>query len=538
MTITIKLLAGFLLISGLAFAALPTTCGAASGVVMTKNSVLLHCDSDWPSKPQFLELWRVPADWNKDPRQRGTQLSVSATITDAVPADPAYQMITFSQDLVAGVAYYLVLRLPSALPTEGPVTVLLSTANEAVIERDKIKDHWGEVFIVRSPVALSPDRSPMSGRKFFEVNNGETPVPHDACITILYEEHQTGAPCAVQPADPRRLANAGLARVALLDGKLTQAKVGAKVEGLFNLFGEAVKAQTKPDKPIELAAAPATKDAASWFLKLGYQKVTGSPYSLSIDLKVNPVLTHFGPVDLQPNIIVDIAQNEPASANPRSSDTIKVGGNLYYLHMSDPTKKPLIAGFDIKPGGGLETDREGSKKNVLGNAESQIYFRGLYHTTEMQTQRRAALKNVGTNQVAQATFGYAIGVYFGFEAGASVVEQTFKNKAKTQSIKVPTYNIARFWPRLHQTYELSRFTLDIDGTLKYLHDPEMVGHENNDGSVEVRAVKGWRFYTEPSVSVALDRGKHANFVVTFKYGAKAPNWTKTDTIVTGFAFSY
>lgn len=83
-----------------------------------------------------------------------------------------------------------------------------------------------------------------------------------------------------------------------------------------------------------------------------------------------------------------------------------------------------------------------------------------------------------------------------------------------------------------------RLTFDINATLKYLRDAEVVGHEKTDGTLDLRHVKGWRFYDEASVSVALDRGKHANFVVTWKRGAKAPNWTNTNTVITGFAFAY
>ena len=126
----------------------------------------------------------------------------------------------------------------------------------------------------------------------------------------------------------------------------------------------------------------------------------------------------------------------------------------------------------------------------------------------------------------------------GVEAGKSVVEQTFKNKAKSSSITVPTYSIARFWPRIRQTYEVGRFTLDINSTLKYLRNPEVTGHENAEGTLNLRYVKGWRFYDEASASIALDRGKHANFVVMWKRGAKAPNWTNINTVITGFGFAY
>src|SRR5204863_7907789 len=113
------------------------------------------------------------------------------------------------------------------------------------------------------------------------------------------------------------------------------------------------------------------------------------------------------------DIVVDIAENEPASANPRSSDTIKLGGNLYYLLMRNPAKHPLIAGIDIKPGGNLETDREVSHKNLLGSTDIQLYLCGLYNTTEMQTRRAAAESHRSINEVAQARFGYSVGIYTG-----------------------------------------------------------------------------------------------------------------------------
>src|ERR1035441_2970163 len=103
---------------------------------------------------------------------------------------------------------------------------------------------------------------------------------------------------------------------------------------------------------------------------------------------------------------------------------------------------------------------------------------------------------------------------------------------------IPTYSIARFWPRVRQTYELDRVTVDINATLRYLDQPEVVGHENADGSLVLKPVQGWRFYDEASISLALDRGKHANFVVTWKRGAKPPNWANTNAVITGFAFAY
>ncbi len=518
------------------FAAAPT-CESASGIVLAKNTVLLHCNSDWPGTPQFKALWRVPKEWSKDPRQQGTALAVAATVSETPEHDNAYRLIRFDKDLDPGVNYYLLLEMPGAEASAKPLTVLLSTIPEAVIERDRISAHWGRDFTVRSPVALAPGLS--AHRSFIELKGPEA-VPHESCILILYEERATPSEtCKPRPADPRRLATAGVAKVTLLSETLTQAKTGARVEGLVNIFGETVKAETKPDKPIELAAVPGSKDASKWYLRFGYQKAQGSPYSLNLDLKANPVLTHIGPMDVQPDIVVDIAQNEPASANPRSSDTIRLGGSLYYLRMFDPAKNPwLLEAFDIRPGAALETDREISKKNVLAGAESQLYLRGFTKTTEMQRRRRAAPKHLSTDEVAPANLGYAIGIYFGFEAGKSVIAQTFSNIAKTGTILVPTYTIARFWPRIRQTYELGPITFDVNTTVKYLGDPELVGHEESDGSLDLRAVKGWRFYGEGSMLFALDRGKHANFVVTWKRGARAPNWIDMNTVITGFGFAY
>src|ERR1035441_6046208 len=139
----------------------PPGCTSATWIVTSRNAVLLHCTTDWPSTPVFSELWRVPPDWNKDPRQRGTRLTVAASITETRPPDNAYRFITFDRELEPGLAYDLVLSTPGSQTTDPPLSVLFSTMPEAAIERDKISSHWGSIFEVRSPVALSPTLSPL-----------------------------------------------------------------------------------------------------------------------------------------------------------------------------------------------------------------------------------------------------------------------------------------------------------------------------------------------------------------------------------------
>jgi len=113
-------------------------CVSVTAVVVERNAVQLQCSKDWPVTPQFAELWRVPLDWNKDPRQRGTQLAGWRLCKRHQPSDASYRVLRFSKELEPGVGYFLLLRAPGEPLEETPMKVIFSTGPEAIVERDKI----------------------------------------------------------------------------------------------------------------------------------------------------------------------------------------------------------------------------------------------------------------------------------------------------------------------------------------------------------------------------------------------------------------
>ncbi|HVF57873.1 MAG TPA: hypothetical protein VM934_17105 [Pyrinomonadaceae bacterium] len=438
-----------------------------------------------------------------------------------IDVDPAYEL--------AGKQKYIIAIAPSDGST-APDFFDLVTDPVAPISSSLAGAERGSVFRVNSTVGFQD--SP--GTEFYEKkesktsNPNPTPTPpppaRDADIQIVSQY----PPCSSTDPDCVGVVNV------TLDKKLRQPKATVGVRNLKDIFGQPVTVEGS----VEMTPAPPKgKDDASQYYQFSHTAARGSKPSVAINVKANSLpgfVSNFwlGRFLVQPDLAVDIGTIDFAR---KTDDSIRLG-----LTANRTFQNPHIQ-IVYGPGITYETNLGFKKNNLVGTFDSRFIPEGWYKTREMRRLNRAVeLKKLSLDDIPASAFKFGRGLEFflGMEAGGSLREQVFMNKAKTASIDVPRYSILRFRPRVHAFMEYDRFTLDWSGTLRLLGRTELVGEEQADKTLNMRRVRGARGLMETTLSFGIDESKHWNVAVTYKRGSQPPNFKHTNSVTTGFIVKY
>jgi hypothetical protein len=427
--------------------------------------------------------------------------------------------------------------LPMAGPF-APLTVSFSTKPVASITGDLVAT-TGSVFQVHSNVALAPF-SP-GQLKFVEFTPLRVKRYHDMKPELVGPTVpcHLPTPCAPPPPPPGGDPGAfGRVKISLDTDELRQAKATLAVEGLVDLFGQSLKAQSD----VTLGAVPKTKDDSLYYLKFDHQAGRGSKPGYAIEAKLAPDL---GPpmwsgFVWQPALNMDIGAGTVTGVNV--NDTIIPSLGVTSFKTLDRTDLQAVR---ITPAISFETNKEFNKKNLLYDQDFQFIFGFLNSSRLVRAWKnyndfhsKPENKDVKFSNDF-ANWGGGLNVFLGSEIGGALESVTVKASKSTDSVLVPTYSIARLRPKLSGNVEYKRINLTLSFLPRYLFETEFATRQSADGkTIRLVPESGFKPYGEASLSIGLDESGHVSFTSTYKLGAQPPTFQSTNVVQTGILLKY
>ena len=438
-------------------------------------------------------------------------------------------------------------------PLEKKKSYLLRFSGEGVVEVEG-KVIPGPFDLVKLPISTKPTAvivrrasAKPTDLEFFLASNIGMNLTDLSKATL--NEDMAGLPRLLQavftlvqssvPGDPGTLAELRMNVVGdgprSLDSKLV-------VHGVTNLFGDPL--EIDPKKHASIPGAPKTKEDADLFIKLLNQAGPGNKPGWAADVKFAPALVKaLGGYYVSPSVLANVGLG--TVADTKVSDSIKVG-----LGVTKFYRKP---GVQFSPQAAFETNRKGTKQNILLDIDSQWFVRGIRKGVKernLQTYANALLANsdLEPNDVPQHPFGYKIELFMGAEVGAPRTASKVAASEGDLFAIVPTYTIVRVRPKVVATLEYKRITLSLSATPRYLFAKEIVTKERRLSDpadsmkqlvyVDLHHAQGLRAYGEASVSYQFDPIGHYALSSTYKLGSEPPNFDHVSTVQTGLVIKF
>jgi hypothetical protein len=318
-----------------------------------------------------------------------------------------------------------------------------------------------------------------------------------------------------------------------------------EVQGVTDIFNQ--KLTVKPAKSAPPPTAPKTKEAATYHFNVLHQMGEGSKPTWIADVKLAPVLGGLpGRFYLTPSVTVDTGSGKVGETKTNDIINPKFGVSRLVR-----IRGGILNGIKFSPSISYETNRKGSKRNLLFDGNARIYLSGLENTKAQRSQDaflRARLENpkVLPHEVPQARFGYSAKFFFGTELGRSLTDNELKSTDQSSAITVPKYGIRRFRPQFSGALEVWRLTTNLSVYPRYLFSTENVTREMDtlqaDGTTKktifLHTVSGWRPYGELSVSYSFDPAGHYAANTAYKFGSQPPNFDHINTVLSGIVVRF
>jgi hypothetical protein len=321
------------------------------------------------------------------------------------------------------------------------------------------------------------------------------------------------------------------------------------VPGLIDTFGNIVKIDMKGQ--IAPGKAPASKDAADYYINFNHAAAVGSKPAWTLNSKVAPPLgtLHRG-FQFTPLVSTDIGQNQVAGI--KYADTIDFGASIRRIFQFNG----ILHGLLVTPGVTYETNKEFDRHNLMAIPDLKYYFAHLYNTQRRRTMQKYARELAIAECTAQppipnctpipwsienskpALWGYAIDVHTGAEIGGALKDAVVKASVGNATQLLPSYQIARFVPALHALLEVQRFSIDEVATARYLAATENTVIEGKDHTLHLQAIQGWRAYNVLTGAYNLDPAGRFAVSISYKNGFSPPQFQRINVVQTGITFKY
>jgi hypothetical protein len=315
---------------------------------------------------------------------------------------------------------------------------------------------------------------------------------------------------------------------------------GFTVDDSLISHGTPVRVVFADDATFNPQSAPASKDASEFYANLQIAAGTGTAAAWGIDGKValfNQPFLH-GTLTLL-SATANTGNNTSNIKNTTYTDAIDwmlPAGWAYSLWKKAPTTLTLIAGPKY------ETDYRFDKKNLLFSGDSIWSAKKLYQPQSHRSKpKNGVMPKYGDPGYAKV--GYELEFHAGIESGGALVDTTAQNTAKTQSITVPTYSIARMVPQIHALYQQSigwagLLSFDSTFTARYLFAAENTVRQATDGSLSIVRVSGWRAINTLTSTWNPPKNNNVGITVTFKDGFDAPKFSRVNCVLIGVLIQF
>jgi len=460
---------------------------------------------------------------------------------------------------------WMLFDLPGPQQLEGnkSYTLQLATTGTAVVAGQPLSGPFAHPPLT---ISTKPDTAlavPFDHRRYemvYEMHSKIALDPATAAKAQLYEvvspalRHGLKFEIAVRPHQGDDPEQAGLAELTILGGGPASLDTRLALTGLRNILGGEVTFDAR--KTLKLDGAPPSKAAANAYLKLTNQAGPGSKPGWAVDLKFQPDVAAAGHgFFLTIPVTADIGQNKVQGAQVADKITAGMGVTGFV-----PIDAGQFQGVRFTPQGSFETNREGTKQNLIFDGDAQLFFAGLLASVKDRNFRsyvdqkngRGKFKGAKANpeltsqDAEQVKVGFQAHFFLGTEDGRPLTQHTVNASSGNESVVVPTYTIARLRPKVDASLEFWRLTLTFNATPRFLITPENVTRQVNEldstGKLFVHiymvGASGWRPYGETSLSVKLDAAGHYALCSTYKLGSQPPNFDKINTVQTGITISF
>ena len=515
-------------------------CTAADYKIVTTTLLAVQCNEEVPGRSGTGQLL---ASDNPTPvataKIRSYYEAAQWLIVNLTPIGPGRNV------LISGRKYRLIITL-SLSHTTPPVPTTLDVAVDSTIQVSPVNAvgvHTKFEFASHVGFRSGPD-----GRCILQTEN------FDRRLRSLKARCRLPAPIPANATDdtlPRRAPSPediGSLFVTLGNDKDAQALPYA-VPGLLDVFGNAVKIDMKGQ--IASSKAPASKDAADYYVNFNHAAAVGSKPAWTLNTKIAPPLggLHRG-FQFSPLASTDIGQNQITGI--KYADTIDFGASMSRIL----ELKGILHGLLVRPGVTYETDKEFDRHNLMATPDLKYYFPHLYNTQRRRTMEKYARELAIAQCTAQppipnctplpwsvenskpALWGYALDVHTGTELGGALKDTVVKASVGGATQLLPSYQIARFVPAVHALLEIQRFSIDEVATARYLAAAENTVTETKDHSLNLRTVQGWLAYNVVTGAYNLDPVGRFALSLCYKNGFSPPQFQRINVVQTGITFKY
>ncbi len=468
------------------------------------------------------ELWELSPGWNRDPRKRPTK--VAATFRSGKREDDN-RILRLNVDVLAGNDYLLVVkdRNASLQDAQDLAIAFFTTKGRARVVKTEASSVQRRRLTVRSDVAL---QKPSDDARLEEIRQREIKDKQGNVLVPEKKRVHHGAEFLAPGIDSEDFRSIGQIDIRLHpQDRIWSSRPTMRVEGIRNIFGETISVVS----PISLGAPPKGKDDASYYFRFNYGSGRGSKPSLGADIKLKPTVGWVGPFLFRPEVLADVAKNQPSSANSIKFaalfDYTKLVGEKGYL------------GHRLESGGAFETDQDFDNSNLLFEFDYKPLIQGIYRTRELRTQQKASsLLNAGLidslDNAPEAAWGAGLEIFIGLEAGSSLRDRT------VSTVEIPSYSIFRLRPRLHGFFEYKRLGVDVSSTLRFLASDEFLPGRLEDGRRFLKIVDGFKPFSVATFTIGLDSTKNISLAFAYKNGGAPPIFRTVNTGSVGIVIKY
>jgi hypothetical protein len=323
--------------------------------------------------------------------------------------------------------------------------------------------------------------------------------------------------------------------------------IPSSLPALQNIFGNVPKID--PKSRFSPQKAPATKDAAQYYINFNYAAGVGTVPAWVLDGKIAPQSGLHKGFTFAPLASANVGNNKLKGQT--YTDTIDFGATAQRIFQPNNILQELL----FVPGATYETDKKFDRDNLLGTVDLRYNFAKLYRTQSVGTLQKfyslvqAARKkkqedpNSQVNEpqvddIKPVLLGYALDFHTGLEAGSALADTTVTASVGKAKQILPTYSIFRAVPQVHGLLELWRFSIDASITGRYLIATENTVVETTSHSLFLGGVQGWKGLGSITGTYNWDPQGHFAINIAYKDGFAPPAYQRINAVQAGLLLKF
>ncbi len=455
-------------------------------------------------------------------------------------------LITISSPLSVATKYKLTIRFsPAVNPQPAPIDV--DTTSSFAVVHALSSAHPKTFRFVSNVLVYRKEDIPCSLTVQDALNNAR-PVDIQTCSVPVTKKMTQDPSKRIDDVQDIGLVNITLKK------EMSQQVIPMSLGGIVDVFGKTPRIESK--SRLVTPKAPASKDAASYYINFSDLAATGTSPSWAIDGRIAPPMGRlYHRFQLNPLATASVGLGQISGQS--YTDTINFGVTANRIFQLNSVLQYL----QLTPGVIYESDREFDRHNLLGAVDLRFSFAHSYNTRLRQQENmlqraieREEEKKKHANErppgdsdspitwtlddFKPPIFGYVYDLHALVEAGGALVDTTVHATKGSAVMTLPSYNIARLGSKLHSLIELGRVSVDTTFVGRYLAQTEYSVLQTPKNTLYLKTLSGWKGYLTLSGSLGLDADGHFAITVTYQDGFNPPKFNRSNCVLTGITLKY